>query len=141
MAPRGRTEGPGAVQHVSRALANLTPLSLQWSGFDNFYYLFTYEDSRDLFSIPYDIQILQEVFRVPAAGESDTDLNQRPLYNRTNKFFTAKSFADLAAELEDESDRKKWMAEIERVKQLYGQLSATYQEAKAEGVATASVWK
>lgn len=116
-------------------------LPSQWSGFDNFYYLFTYEDSRDLFSIPYDIQILQEVFRVRAAGESDADLARRPLYNRTNKFFTAKSFADLAAELEDEADRRKWTAEIARVKQLYGQLSQTYQQTKAEGVATASVWK
>ena len=26
---------------------------ITWSGFDNFYYLFTYEDSRDSFGIPY----------------------------------------------------------------------------------------
>jgi len=52
-------------------LATHEPCSLclsgiTWSGFDNFFYLFTYEDSRDLFSIPYDIDVLQEVFRVPA---------------------------------------------------------------------------
>ncbi|KAK7953806.1 cytidine and deoxycytidylate deaminase zinc-binding region [Apiospora saccharicola] len=82
---------------------------ITWSGFDNFYYLFTYEDSRDRFGIPYDIQILQEVFRVRAtAGESDDSLEQRPLYNRRNKFFTAKSFADLVDELPDEKEKQKW---------------------------------
>jgi tRNA(Arg) A34 adenosine deaminase TadA len=44
--------------------------AIAWAGFDNFYYMFTYEDSRDLFAIPYDIQILSEVFRVPVHGES-----------------------------------------------------------------------
>ena len=56
-------------------LATHEPCSLclsgiTWSGFSEFYYLFTYEDSRDLFSIPYDIDILQEVFRVQGS-ESD----------------------------------------------------------------------
>ncbi|KAG6361833.1 hypothetical protein INS49_010062 [Diaporthe citri] len=47
---------------------------ITWAGFREFYYLFTYEDSRDLFSIPYDIDILQEVFRVRAPGDSDESL-------------------------------------------------------------------
>lgn len=114
---------------------------ITWSGFDNFYYLFTYEDSRDLFSIPYDIQILEEVFRVRADGESDESLGKRELYNRKNKFFTAKSFADLVTEIEDEAERTKWGAEVDRVKGLYNGLSATYQEGKKDGVESASVWK
>ncbi|KAI4603930.1 hypothetical protein KJ359_000052 [Pestalotiopsis sp. 9143b] len=114
---------------------------ITWSGFDNFYYLFTYEDSRDLFAIPYDIQILEEVFRVRGEGESDEALAGRQLYNRQNKFFTAKSFADLVAEVEGEDERKKWTAEIARVKALYSDLSETYQEGKKEGVESASVWK
>lgn len=115
---------------------------ITWSGFDNFYYLFTYEDSRDLFAIPYDISILEEVFRVKAVdGESDEALARRELYNRQNKFFTAKSFADLVAEIDDEAEREKWTAEIARVKGLYNALSQTYQEGKKEGVESASVWK
>ncbi|ETS78389.1 hypothetical protein PFICI_10451 [Pestalotiopsis fici W106-1] len=114
---------------------------ITWSGFDNFYYLFTYEDSRDLFAIPYDIQILEEVFRVKAAGESEEALTKRELYNRQNKFFTAKSFADLVAEIDNEDERTKWAAEIARVKGLYNALSQTYQEGKKEGVESASVWK
>ena len=45
--------------------------AITWAGFDNFYYFFTYEDSRDAFGIPHDLKILKEVFgrrgrRVPA---------------------------------------------------------------------------
>ena len=36
---------------------------ITWSGFDNFYYLFSYEDSRDSFNIPHDLKILDEVFK------------------------------------------------------------------------------
>lgn len=118
---------------------------ITWSGFDNFYYLFTYEDSRDLFSIPYDIQILQEVFRVPAvddAQETADRLERRPLYNRRNKFFTAKSFADLVDEISGgEENKHTWRVEIERVKRLYDGLSETYQVGKSTGVESASVWK
>ncbi len=39
--------------------------AITWAGFDNFYYLFSYEDSRDSFHIPHDLRILDEVFRCP----------------------------------------------------------------------------
>ncbi|TGJ88417.1 hypothetical protein E0Z10_g369 [Xylaria hypoxylon] len=139
-------------------LATHEPCSLclsgiTWSGFDNFFYLFTYEDSRDLFSIPYDIEILQEVFRVPAVPASSDlekreaegeDLDARPLYNRRNKFFTARSFEDLAreiAEKHEEGESEKWKDEIRRVKALYNGLSDTYQKSKTSGVDSASFWK
>ncbi|KAK8030969.1 hypothetical protein PG990_000703 [Apiospora arundinis] len=118
---------------------------ITWSGFDNFYYLFTYEDSRDRFSIPYDIQILQEVFRVPAVGdvrESDESLERRPLYNRQNKFFTSRSFSDLVGEMtSSEEEKRKWIREIERVKRLYDGLSETYQTGKSQGIENAAIWK
>lgn len=114
---------------------------ITWSGFDNFFYLFTYEDSRDLFNIPYDIDILQEVFRVPVQGETMQMHEKRELYNRQNKFFTAKSFSQLVDELDDEEERKKWRGEIQRVKELYDGLSKTYQEGKTGGVDSASFWK
>lgn len=114
---------------------------IAWAGFGEVYYLFTYEDSRDLFAIPYDIEILQEVFRVPAKGESEESLTARPLYNRRNKFFTAKSLGEVVDEIEDEEERKMVRAEVERVKGLYNHLSETYQQGKREGVESASVWK
>jgi tRNA(Arg) A34 adenosine deaminase TadA len=127
-------------------LATHEPCSLclsgiTWSGFSEFYYLFTYEDSRDLFSIPYDIDILQEVFRVKGSGESDEQVRKRELYNRENKFFKAKSFADLVGLLETQEERDAWMKEVERVKSLYNALSETYQEGKKAGAQTSSAWK
>jgi hypothetical protein len=52
--------GPG---HVRRSIILIiSGLSgITWSGFDNHYYLFTYEDTRDAFAIPHDIRILEEV--------------------------------------------------------------------------------
>lgn len=127
-------------------LATHEPCSLclsgiAWAGFHEFYYLFTYEDSRDLFAIPHDIDILQEVFRVPAPGDTPETLAARPLYNRKNRFFEAKSFADLLGEIEDQEERARWEGEIARVKALYNALSETYQEGKKAGAESASVWK
>ncbi|KAK3484898.1 cytidine/deoxycytidylate deaminase family protein [Neurospora crassa] len=115
---------------------------ITWAGFNEFYYLFTYEDSRDLFAIPYDIEILEEVFRVKAPGDTEESLKARPLYNRRNKFFVGRSLVELleeAALSAEETD--KWKQEIERVKRLYNGLSETYQEGKRGGVESASVWK
>ena len=33
--------------------------AITWTGFDNFYYLFSHEDSRDSFAIPHDLKILE----------------------------------------------------------------------------------
>ena len=38
---------------------------ITWTGFDNFFYLFSYEDTKDAFNIPHDLKILEEVFRCP----------------------------------------------------------------------------
>jgi tRNA(Arg) A34 adenosine deaminase TadA len=114
---------------------------ITWAGFNEFYYLFTYEDSRDLFAIPYDIDILEEVFRVPGPTDTPETLRDRPLYNRKNKFFTAKSMVDLLEEVGDKEERDRLAAEIVRVKELYNGLSETYQQGKQAGVVTASAWK
>lgn len=112
---------------------------ITWAGFSEFYFLFTYEDSRDLFEIPYDIDILQEVFRVK--GEETTgQVEKRPLYNKTNKFFKARSLAELAEDL-SETDRNHFVAEIKRVKGMYSSLSETYQAGKEAGATSSSVWK
>ncbi|KAI0437464.1 cytidine deoxycytidylate deaminase family protein [Xylaria telfairii] len=142
----------GEINCIRQFFAQTLCLSgITWSGFDNFFYLFTYEDSRDLFSIPYDIDILQEVFRVPAVSASPSgkemegeDLDARPLYNRRNKFFTARSFEDLVREVAEkhgETESKKWGGEVRRVKALYNELSDTYQKGNKGGTESASFWK
>lgn len=113
---------------------------ITWSGFNEFYYLFTYEDSRDLFSIPYDIDILEQVFRVQGE-ETDEQTQKRPLYNRKNKFFTARSVAEMVAEIDDVNERSRLLAEMQRVRAMYDALSETYQEGKKDGAQTASAWK
>ncbi len=42
--------------------------AITWAGFDNFYYLFSHEDSRDSFAIPHDLKILKEVFTLDPGG-------------------------------------------------------------------------
>jgi len=137
----GRPATKDCVFFATHEPCSLCLSGITWAGFNEFYYLFTYEDSRDLFAIPYDIDILEQVFRVPAPSDTDETLAARPLYNRKNKFFTAKSLVDLLAEIPDEAERKRLAAEINRVKELYNSLSATYQEGKKAGTESASVWK
>ncbi|RGP73125.1 hypothetical protein FLONG3_6441 [Fusarium longipes] len=114
---------------------------ITWSGFKELYYLFTYEDSRDQFSIPYDIDILEEVFRVRVEGESEDALRDRALYNKSNKFFTAKSVQDLVDGIQDGDEKQHWEAEVDRVKALYNALGEEYQKNKNKGVETSSTWK
>ncbi|KAF3039763.1 hypothetical protein E8E12_007819 [Didymella heteroderae] len=127
-------------------LATHEPCSLclsgiAWSGFKEVYYLFTFKDSRDLFSIPYDIDILEQVFRVRAAGEGEEALKSRPLYNRVNRFFKAKALADVIAGISDPTEKEELTKKLNETKALYNGLSQTYQSGKQGGAETASVWK
>lgn len=90
--------------------------AITWSGFTNFSYLFTYEDSRDAFAIPHDLRILDEVF-----GVSDG------AYRRSNAFWEAHSVRDLVA---GPSGSAAAQAGIERLDELYAELSSTYQAGK-----------
>jgi hypothetical protein len=88
-----------------------------------------------------DIDILQSVFQVPSPADTAETLAARPLYNRTNKFFTARSITDLVAALPDAAARTKWTAEVARIKEMYNSLSETYQKGKVEGTATNSFFQ
>jgi tRNA(Arg) A34 adenosine deaminase TadA len=137
----GRPQTKDCVFFATHEPCSLCLSGITWSGFNEFYYLFTYEDSRDLFGIPYDIDILQSVYQVPSPSDTPESLSSKPLYNRTNKFFKARSVADVVATIEDETERTKWSAEIARVKGIYSELSDTYQKGKATGQETSSVFQ
>lgn len=140
--PAGRRPPPqDCVFFCTHEPCSLCLSGITWSGFDEFYYLFTYEDSRDLFAIPYDIDILESVFRVPSPSDTPASLAARPLYNKTNKFFRSASLDDLVRAVDHPAERARWAAEVARVKALYGALSATYQDGKTAGAETSSVWK
>lgn len=103
---------------------------ITWAGFDNFYYLFTYEDSRDSFAIPYDIQILQSVYAVPDPDREAVH-PQRPLYNRENAFFKSRSIGEMLASL-DRSHREELLARLDDLRAAYADLSAVYQRDKGK---------
>ena len=44
--------------------------AITWSGFDNFYYFFPYEDTESKFNIPHDLKILKEVFKIAGIPDS-----------------------------------------------------------------------
>jgi tRNA(Arg) A34 adenosine deaminase TadA len=95
--------------------------SITWGGWDNFFYLFTYEDSRDAYGIPHDIVMLEEIFRDPDGS-----------YNEKNKFWSSWSIRDLIASLPEEN-RGAFTKRIEALKQTYAEMSDIYQKAKAAG--------
>ncbi|MCX2932239.1 nucleoside deaminase [Mycobacterium sp. CVI_P3] len=94
--------------------------AITWAGFDNFYYFFSHEDSRDAFAIPHDLKILSEVFGLPPSG-----------YQRSNAFWTAYSITALV-EAEAEPLRTELRQQRDRIKGQYQVLSQRYQESKGD---------
>lgn len=94
--------------------------AITWAGFDNFYYLFSHEDSRDSFAIPHDLKILKEVFTLDPGG-----------YNAENAYWKSYSLRRLVREL-PEAEREKLEARIDRIAKRYDELSGAYQSGKAD---------
>ena len=92
--------------------------AITWAGFDNFYYLFSHEDSRDSFAIPHDLRILKEVFTLEPGG-----------YNAENAYWKSFSLRRLVRELRD-GERAAREARIARIAARYDELSAGYQAGK-----------
>ena len=93
--------------------------AITWSGFDNFYYFFSYEDSRDAFAIPHDLKIMGEVFALKD-GE----------YNKSNAFWDSHSMMGMVAEL-PESDQSAFLTRARTISDEYDQLSDLYQDGKS----------
>ena len=85
--------------------------AITWANFDNFYYYFGYQDTKDTFHIPHDLNILKEVFKI--------DNGQ---YARKNKFWESKSVVNMVNELSDDSilDLRE---QINRINKKYTKLS------------------
>jgi tRNA(Arg) A34 adenosine deaminase TadA len=116
-------------------LATHEPCSLclsgiTWSGFDNFYYLFSHQDSADSFAIPYDIQILKGVYAVPDP-DRDAPAPGRDLYNRTNAYFVSHDISRMIAGL-DRGNKENLTARVDDLNALYRDLSAIYQHEKGK---------
>ena len=85
---------------------------------DNFYYFFSYEDTRDAFDIPHDLRILDEVFRCKDGGLCGDQcvLAELPPHR-----------ADRAGL---EGQRLDWSAKVDTLRAAYGGLSDRYQSDK-----------
>lgn len=92
--------------------------AITWAGFDNFYFFFSHEDSRDAFAIPHDLKILKEVFTLDPGG-----------YNHDNAFWHSHDLIKMIAHLPD-ADQAALLQRVAAIRQQYGQLSETYQSGK-----------
>ena len=90
--------------------------AITWAGFDNFYYLFSYEDTKVDFQIPHDLMILSEVFKINN-GE----------YNKVNKYW--QSFSILT-EIKRLEMNKYLLEKIYKIKEEYKKMSEIYQQSK-----------
>ena len=93
--------------------------AITWTGFDNFYFLFSHEDSRDSFAIPHDLKILKEVFRLDPGG-----------YNTDNAFWRSNSLRKLVNGL-GEPESALLARRLDEIAAKYDRLSAIYQTSKA----------
>jgi len=92
--------------------------AITWSGFDNFYYFFPYEDTKSNFNIPHDLNILKEIFNIDQGH-----------YNKNNNYWKSYSIIEKINELVDE-ERDELLLKIDKIKQLYWDLSNNYQTTK-----------
>jgi tRNA(Arg) A34 adenosine deaminase TadA len=94
--------------------------AITWTGFDNFYYLFSHEDSRDSFEIPHDLNILKEVFRLDPGG-----------YAAENAYWKSYSLPKLIEAL-PAAERERLAARGAGIARKYDALSTAYQEGKTD---------
>jgi tRNA(Arg) A34 adenosine deaminase TadA len=94
--------------------------AITWAGYDNFFYLFTHEDTRDSFNVPHDLRILKEVFKLDP-GE----------YARENSYWKSFNIMDMIGAC-DGGARKGFLTRVEGLKKVYAEMSATYQKHKGE---------
>jgi tRNA(Arg) A34 adenosine deaminase TadA len=118
-----KSERPEPKNIIFFATHEPCPLCLSavtWAGYDNFYYLFSHEDSRDSFNIGHDLKILKEVFKHDPGG-----------YARENAYWKAHSIRDLI-NICDEGKQQGFLDRIEKLKKVYAQMSEVYQKNKGD---------
>ncbi|MCZ6672939.1 MAG: nucleoside deaminase [Verrucomicrobia bacterium] len=92
--------------------------AITWGGYDNFYYLFSHEDSRDNFNIGHDLKILKEVFKHDPGG-----------YARQNSYWNSYRIADLIDTC-TEDEQAAFKKRIEELAKTYRDMSDIYQANK-----------
>ena len=94
--------------------------AITWGGYDNFYYLFSYLDSRDSFKIGHDLKILKEVFKHDPGG-----------YAQENFYWKNYRITELIDSF-DTATRNGFRDRFEKLKKVYTEMSEVYQKNKGE---------
>lgn len=129
---KARPDTSSCIFFATHEPCSLCLSGIAWTGFPLVFFLYTYEDTRDILGMPGDIEILREVFRVPAPGDTEESLAARPLYNKQNKYFTVKSIADLVEEVCDVEERERLKKEVQKVREVYDEISRLWSGIPAE---------
>ena len=91
---------------------------ITWSGFDNFIYLYPYEETKSHFNIPHDLKILDKVFKV-----------KKGQYNRHNYYWKSYSIIKEISKL-SKNKQNLLNGKISIINQKYKYLSKLYQKNK-----------
>lgn len=119
--PTGQRPATGDCIFVStHEPCSLCLSAITWAGFDNFFYFFGYQDTRDAFNIPHDLRILEEVFKVKDGA-----------YARQNVFWNAEDLVALSNDIGDNGAASR-SEQIARIRVAYDDLSQIYQASKSD---------
>ena len=88
--------------------------AITWSGFDNFYYFFPYKDTKNKFSIPHDLNIMSQVFKL-----------ENGAYNNQNSYWQGYSIINEISNLSKDT-KNKLNFKIDYINQEYEKLSDKY---------------
>jgi tRNA(Arg) A34 adenosine deaminase TadA len=94
---------------------------ITWGGWDNFFYLFSYEDTKDAFNIPHDLRMQEEIFRIKNGN-----------YAQKNYYWSSWGLRELIAGC-DAKNRKRFAARVEALRKTYDEMSEIYQKSKDKG--------
>ena len=94
--------------------------AITWSGFNNFYYFFPYEDTNDKFNIVHDLNILSQVFNI-----------KNGKYNNSNSYWQSFSILKEINKLST-NEGEILNSKINQINKIYEDLSIKYQISKKE---------
>ena len=94
--------------------------AITWSGFDNFYYFFSYSDTKIKFNIPHDLMILKEVFGISKGH-----------YNKNNTYWKSFSIVENVNLLAD-PEKSNLLKKIKKISEIYDDFSILYQKYKSK---------
>ena len=92
--------------------------AITWAGFDNFYYFFSYTDTKEGFHIPHDLKILTEVFKIKDGK-----------YNVNNDYWESYS---ILSEIKRLGIEDSLSDKIYQIKEEYQKMSEIYQKSKID---------